>query len=82
MRPYLGKGYLPAVILMTDGHAKGRDAFEKFWRRSGAGVPVFGISYGKADKRDLEGLAGLTQARVFEGERDLAEAFRAARAYN
>ncbi len=82
MRPWLAKGYLPAVVLMTDGHAKGRDGFEKFWRKDGAGVPVFGISYGKADKRDLEGLAGLTQARVFDGAPDLAEAFRAQRAYN
>ena len=82
MRPWLAKGYLPAVILMTDGHARGREAFEKFWRREGGGVPVFGISYGKADKRDLEGLAGLTQARVFEGEGDLTEAFRSARGYN
>ena len=82
MRPWLARGYLPAVVLMTDGHARGREAFEKFWRREGAGVPVFGISYGKADKRDLEGLAGLTQARVFEGEGDLTEAFRSARGYN
>ena len=82
LRPWLGKGYLPAVVLMTDGHAAGRDRFEKFWRRQGGGVPVFGISYGKADKRDLEGIAGLTQARVFEGDRDLTEAFRSQRAYN
>lgn len=82
MRPWVARGYLPAVVLMTDGHAKGRDGFEKFWRRSGAGIPVFGISYGKADKRELEGLAGLTQARVFDGDPDLAEAFRSARGYN
>jgi Ca-activated chloride channel family protein len=82
LRPWLGKGYLPAVVVMTDGRAKGRDRFEKFWRKAGAGVPVFAISYGKADKRDLEGLAGLTQARVFDGAPDLAEAFRAQRAYN
>ena len=82
VRPWAARGYLPAVVLMTDGHAKGRDTFEKFWRREGGGVPVFGISYGKADKRDLEGLAGLTQARVFDGDPDLAEAFRSARGYN
>lgn len=82
MSPYLGKGYAPAVVLLTDGHSDGATAFEAFWRKHGHGVPIFVVTLGKADKREMAGLAGVTEGRVFDGSRDLAGALDAARDYN
>ncbi len=77
--------YNPAVILMTDGKANGhknyRD-FEKYYNENGRGIPVFCISFGNADEDELERIAELTHARVFDGSKDLIQAFRKAKGYN
>jgi hypothetical protein len=70
------------VVVIADGHAPGGADFEEYWRRNGRGIPVIAISYAKADKRQLAGLAGVTRGRLLEGEADLADAFRATRGYN
>jgi len=76
-------GYLPAIVLMTDGRSRNdRDEFLRAWRAEGHQVPVFGITYGDADADQLDELAQQTRARVFDGEDNLADAFRAARGYN
>ena len=75
--------YLPAIIIMTDGRTDGSaDAFLDQWRNAPVRVPVFGITFGDADKSQLANLAQATSARVFDGGGDLAGAFRAARGYN
>lgn len=75
--------YLPAVVIMTDGRSEGdRAGFNMAWRNTQPSVPVFGITFGDADKTQLEKLAKETSARVFDGASDLAGAFRAVRGYN
>lgn len=75
--------YLTAIVLMTDGKSQDRSAdFEAYWRLNGQGVPVFGVAFGKADASQLEAVAALTRARVFEGTDDLVAAFRSVRGYN
>ncbi|MDO5021797.1 MAG: substrate-binding and VWA domain-containing protein [Eubacteriales bacterium] len=77
--------YNPAVILMTDGKANGEKDykdFESYYQKNGQDIPVFCISFGKADKEELGLIAELTHARVFDGSRDLIEAFRKAKGYN
>jgi Ca-activated chloride channel family protein len=75
--------YLPAIIIMTDGRTDGSaDFFLQQWRSAPVRVPVFGITFGDADKSQLDSLAKATSARVFDGSGDLAGAFRAARGYN
>ena len=76
--------YVPAVILMTDGASETdqRTPFETRYRRSGLDVPVFAIRFGSANPRQLERIADLTHARVFEGKHDLIKAFRQAKGYN
>jgi Ca-activated chloride channel family protein len=75
--------YLPAVVIMTDGRTEGSaEQFLTQWRNAPMRVPVFGITFGDADKNQLESLAKATSARVFNGSGDLAGAFRAARGYN
>ncbi|TPL08949.1 hypothetical protein FJ938_08240 [Mesorhizobium sp. B2-4-14] len=75
--------YLPAIVIMTDGRTDGSaDRFLEQWHQAPVRVPVFGITFGDADKSQLDSLAKATSARVFNGSGDLAGAFRAARGYN
>lgn len=52
------------------------------WNTIEPRVPIFGITFGDADKTQLDTLAKQTSARVFDGGSDLATAFRTARGYN
>ena len=76
--------YLPAIVIMTDGRSEGDadDVPQPVAEGAAARVPVFGITFGDADKSQLDALATATSARVFDGSADLAGAFRAARGYN
>ena len=84
MKPLLAAGdYLPAIVIMTDGRSEGNagpfidgSAFES------QRVPIFGITFGDADKSQLDKLTAATGGRVFDGTKDLVGAFRAARGYN
>lgn len=75
--------YLPAIIMMTDGQSETGNLkrFTADWQR-GPRVPVFGVTFGDADKEQLEELAKLTGGRIFDGTKNLAEAFRSTRGYN
>ena len=48
----------------------------------GMDIPVFSIMFGDADETQLEELARLTNARVFDGRENLTEAFRSVKGYN
>src|SRR5262249_27967196 len=83
MQPYLATGqYLPAMVIMTDGRSDPHQGFEDNWRREGHELPIFGVTFGDADTSQLEALANLTRARVFNGKANLTEAFRSVRGYN
>ena len=74
---------LPAIVILTDGRSEGdMDAFLSRWRLTEPKVPVFGITFGDADKAQLDMLADQTSARVFDGRSNLSGAFRSARGYN
>jgi Ca-activated chloride channel family protein len=75
--------YLPAIVMMTDGRSDGdADAFLRAWRQEGHAIPIFSVTFGDADPDQLKELATATRGRVFDGGKDLAAAFRAARGYN
>jgi Ca-activated chloride channel family protein len=75
--------YLPAIVIMTDGRTDGANTgFLNLWNQTEPRVPVFGITFGDAEKSQLDALAAQTSARVFDGGTDLASAFRAVRGYN
>ena len=75
--------YTPAVILMTDGQSVYNEAvFEDALDEYGNNIPVFSITFGDADPSQLEDLAALTDARVFDGTKDLTGAFRSVKGYN
>ena len=77
--------YTPAVILMTDGMSNGSTVFQDFqdfYLQAQIDVPVFSIMFGDAQESQLEELAALTNARVFDGRDDLIGAFRSVKGYN
>jgi len=85
MKPTLDAGtHLAAIVIMTDGKSQGsRTTFEQAWRADGGRVPVFGVTFGdEADRSQLDALAELTGGRVFDGTKNLTDAFRAVRGYN
>ena len=83
MKPLLATGqYLPAIVIMTDGRSDQHPNFDSDWRSEGHDVPIFGVTFGDADKSQLDYLAGMTRARVFDGTADLTAAFRSVRGYN
>ena len=75
--------YSPAVILMTDGQSVyNKNIFQEALDSSDVDIPVFSITFGDADPSQLEELAEQTDARVFDGTKDLTEAFRSVKGYN
>jgi Ca-activated chloride channel family protein len=86
MGGYNTKDYISSIIVMTDGESE--DYFEEFsgiYRANGLerlDVPVFSIVFGDAKQEQLESLAKLTRARVFDGKTDLIAAFKNAKGYN
>jgi Ca-activated chloride channel family protein len=83
MRQYNTRNYISAVIVMTDGESE--DYFKEFNRiytAAGLDVPVFSIMFGDANQAQLDRLAALTRARVFDGKTDLITAFKNAKGYN
>ena len=78
-------GYSPAIIMMTDGQSNGGGTytdFEAVYREAGLDIPIFSIMFGDAEEVQLQGLAQLTNARVFDGREDLIGAFRSVKGYN
>ncbi len=84
MKPLVDAGrHLPAIVIMTDGKSQGTmQQFESAWRADGQRVPVFGVTFGEADRSQLDALTKLTGGRVFDGTKSLTDAFRAVRGYN
>ena len=86
MGGYAAGAYIPAIIVMTDGESEDYfDEFRGLYTTTGMeamDVPVFSIMFGDAQQAQLDGLAALTRARVFDGKADLVTAFRNARGYN
>jgi Ca-activated chloride channel family protein len=86
IRQYNIKDYTSAIILMTDGESE--DRYQEFFFGNYRNyldkldVPVFSIMFGNAKPEQLDALAELTRARVFDGKTDLVTAFKNAKGYN
>lgn len=76
--------YSVSVILMTDGRSDG--SFQQMKDRIAAlnmtGVPIYSILFGDASRNQLDAIADWSNARVFDGKKDLIKAFRQAKGYN
>ena len=76
--------YNLSIILMTDGQSNVgyySDLCEAY-KKIGKDIPIFGILFGSADSRQLETIANLTNATVFDGRTNLLEAFKKVRGFN
>ncbi len=75
--------YIKSVVLMTDG-ASNCMTFADFESKiKGHTVyPVYSITFGTADTSQLNQLAQKTGGKVFDGVKDLTNAFREVRGYN
>jgi Ca-activated chloride channel family protein len=86
MGGYNTKDYISAIIVMTDGESEDYfGEFRRIYRAEGLDrldVPVFSIMFGNAKQEQLDALAALTRARVFNGKTDLVAAFKNAKGYN
>ncbi len=75
--------YIKSVVLMTDGVSNGM-TFRDFESKSKGRTiyPVYSITFGMADTEQLNQLAQKTGGKVFDGVKDLTNAFREVRGYN
>ncbi len=79
------ESYSVAIILMTDGESNTGKTYKDFelqWNNARLDIPVFSIMFAKASQDQLSDIAELTNARVFDGRKNLIEAFKKAKGYN
>ena len=76
--------YNTSIILMTDGQANvGRFSnLQAKYLSMKNKIPIYSITFGSADERELQEIAELTNAKVFDGKTDLVKAFKEVRGYN
>lgn len=76
--------YNSSVILMTDGRSNYGTFtnLKKTYDLIGKEIPIYSITFGDADESELEDIADLTNAKVFDGKFDLIQAFKEVRGYN
>ena len=69
---------------MTDGEANigSFKDVEKVYKSNKYNIPIYSITFGSASEEQLEELAELTNAKVFDGRTDLLRAFKEVRGYN
>lgn len=80
------RNYFPAIILMTDGKVDPTPPqygdVQTLYQNNGLEIPIFSIMFGQASKDDLQPLADLSAARVYDGRVNLIDAFRNAKGNN
>ena len=75
--------YSKTVILMTDGQSNyGSFADLEITYKSHSKIPIYSIMFGSADESELKDIANLTNAKVFDGRKNLMNAFKEVRSYN
>ena len=76
--------YNVSVILMTDGEGNVGSLFnlENEYKNLKTSIPIYSIMFGEAQIYQLQEIADLTNAKVFDGRTDLVAAFKEVRGYN
>ena len=76
--------YNTSIILMTDGASNSGSLRElqRYYQSIGKDIPIYSIMFGSASSYQLDGIAELTNAKVFDGRTNLLEAFKQVRGYN
>ena len=77
--------YTTAIVLMTDGVSEtdDKESFLDTYKSNSFKPPIFSIMFGEADPSQLNDLASLSNAKVFDGRKgNLASVFRQVKGYN
>ena len=76
--------YTKTIIAMTDGQVNVGyfSDLSYAYNNSKNKVPIYSITFGNADESELEEIAELTNAKVFDGKSGLLKAFKEVRSYN
>lgn len=76
--------YTKTIIAMTDGNINvgSFSDLKNKYQKLNSNVPIYSITFGSAEEKQLEEIAGLSNARVFDGKTDLLNAFKKVRGYN
>lgn len=76
--------YTKTIILMTDGQSTTYEEYNLFnkYRSTNSNIPIYSIMFGAASSEQLEDIATLTNAKVFDGRYNLLEAFKEVRSFN
>ena len=76
--------YNTSIILMTDGasNSGSLQQLRNAYKSIGKDIPIYSIMFGSASSNQLDGIAQLTNAKVFDGRTNLLEAFKQVRGYN
>ena len=76
--------YNCSIVLMTDGMSnQGKiEQLKDKYKSVNKDIPIYSIMFGDASKTQLQNIADLTNAKVFDGRTNLLEAFKQVRGYN
>ena len=76
--------YTKTIIAMTDGaiNVGTFSGFKNNYTKMNSTIPVYSITFGSAREDELEEIAELTNAKVFDGKTNLLRAFKEVRGYN
>lgn len=76
--------YTTTIIAMTDGYINegSFNTLEKYYKTLNKEIPVYSITFGDASEKQLDKIAKLTNAKIFDGKEDLLKAFKEVRSYN
>lgn len=75
--------YTKTVILMTDGESN-TGSYQTLAKKykSHKNIPIYSIMFGNSNDEQLNEIARLTNAKVFDGKTSLIRAFKEVRSYN
>lgn len=76
--------YTRTVILMTDGasNAGTYKSLSDYYKNNKVDIPVYSITFGSSNEKQLQEIADLTNGKVFDGKQGLKKAFKEVRSYN
>lgn len=76
--------YTKTIILMTDGQSNSGsyEELSNYYNSNKLNVPIYSITFGRSSEEELERIADLTNAKVFDGKSGLKKAFAEVRSYN
>ena len=76
--------YNVSIILMTDGLSNKGNLYDvrKTYNDIKRDIPIYSIMFGSASASQLDDIAKLSNAKVFDGRTNLLEAFKKVRSYN